>query len=123
MALALALALLLAQAISSSGEWVPPVVNAAGSITVAGVLTWRLLRADKETEKLREEIAALHKLTLSVMERQAPLLSEATRTMDDVQEAMRAAVNRHDNSDPEDVVRRLERALSDLNRQRERGGR
>jgi hypothetical protein len=118
MALALALGVLIAQVSESGGFNVAGILGGIiGSSPVAAVLLWRLLIADRDVHRRDEKIEELHQQQLHLSERMAPLIHDATRTLEDVQEGMRATLDRHEVPDVSDVARRLEKALGDLNRQ------
>jgi hypothetical protein len=96
--------------------------GAIGSSPLAGILIWRLLKADKDNEVLRAEIIELHRQTLGVTERMAPVLSDATRTLNDFREGVEATIQRgrsRPNDSADQVITRLEQVLAEFNRKRD----
>lgn len=108
----------LGQSSSVPFDWASLVGGAVGSSPAAVVLAWRLSKADKEAVALRIELGACHQQTLLMVERMAPVLGEATRTLAEVKSGMEATM------DPEltSVLRRLETVAEEINRDR-RGNR
>lgn len=113
----------LGQDAGTAFDWGTLLGGAIGSSPAAGVLLWRLTKADNENARLADEVRNLHAQTIAVAERMAPLLADATRTLNEVRSGLEAAMERgrpRKGDETDVVVQRLEAVLTDFQRDLQR---
>jgi hypothetical protein len=109
--------------VTSSFDYGSLLGGAVGSSPLAATLIWRLLKADKDNQTLRDEVVDLHRQTVVVAERMAPILSDATRALNDFRDGVEATIERgrtRPAETPDEVITRLETVLGELLRKRDR---
>lgn len=99
-------------------NWSSLVGGAIGSSPAALILAWRLTKADKERQELREELRGLHVSTAAeqrdLLNRVIPLIERAAGTLRDVEVGLGATVARSHPEDVDRAVRDLRGVVNDL---------
>lgn len=99
-------------------DWASLVGGAIGSSPAAVVLAWRLNKADKTITAKEAELREVHEKTIQMVERMAPLIGDATKTLTELKAGMEASSARPGELDR--ALAKIDALTSEIERDRRR---